>query len=435
MDTIELFQRLTLALAIGLLIGLERGWQTRGEPEGEQAAGLRTFALLALLGGIWGAVASGLGDGGGILLGLAFTVSGGTLVLFRYRETSFDGTFGATTAIAGLIAFALGVLAVMGDQAGAAAAGVTVAGLLALKAALHSWVRRLTWPELRSVLMLAAMSFLLLPVLPNRAIGPFGTINPFEIWFLTVMIAVLSFAGYVAVKLTGARRGIALTGIAGGLASSTAATLALSRLARAQPDKSGLMAGGALLAGATMLMRVTVIAGLVEPQLLGRLLLPLSAAAIVTVLGGIVLILRPSPGSMSSGETEIALGNPLDLMPVLKFGALLTAIGFLAQVATKLAGSTGAYVLAALSGIAEVDAITLAMARLAGGAIGMDVAALAVLIAVAVNTISKTVLGWLAGGRQLGCRLAIAAALAIGAGLAGYVAGPLPLNTLLRPSP
>ena len=438
MDTVELFQRLTLALAIGLLIGLERGWQARQEPEGERAAGLRTLALLALLGGICGALASGLADGAGIWLGMAFAVAGGTIVLFRYRETGAEGTFGATTAITGLLAFALGAFAVLGDRAAAAASGVTVAGLLALKGALHAMVRRLTWAELRSVLMLSAMSVILLPVLPNHAVDPLGAVNPFEIWLLTVMIGVISFAGYVAIKLTGAQRGIALTGLAGGLASSTAATLTLAKLAANQPERSALMVGGALLAGATMLIRVAVVAGAVRPSLLALLLLPLLAAAMIMAIAGLVLVARGGPSGNDDdddGESDIAVGNPLDLGSVLKFGALLTVVGVVAHVATKFAGSAGAYLLATLSGIADVDAITLSMARLAGEGFDMTVAAVAILIAAAVNTISKTAIGWMAGGTGFGARMALVSALAIVGGLAAYAAGPIPLEEMLQKLP
>lgn len=429
MDTFELFERLGLALAIGLLIGLERGWQARGEAEGERAAGLRTFALVSLLGGAWGAVALRINDGVGVMLGLAFLMVGGTTVLFRYRETSHDGTLGATTAVATLIAFSLGVLALLGDRAAAAAAAVVVAGLLSLKGVLHSWLRRMEWVELRSMLMLAAMSFILLPVLPNRTIDPLGAINPFEIWLLTVMIGIISFAGYVAIRLTGAQRGIAITGFAGGLASSTAVTLTLARLASTQPERSVLFAGGALLAGATMMARVCVIAAVVNASLLPRLALPLLAAAAVTAIASLVMIRRGERGAVA--DADFSPGNPLDLKAVLRFGALLALIGLLARTATRLAGSTGAYALAAFSGIGDVDAITLTMARLADTTMSVDAAALAVLIAVAVNTGAKALLAWITGGRAFGAAMAVVGVAALGAGAAAYVAGPLPIDRLL----
>ena len=433
METTELFQRLTLALAIGLLIGIERGWQSREEGEGERSIGLRTLALTGLLGGVWGVVAGHLGEGGGAALAVAFAVLGGTVVLFRYRETQHDGTFGVTTAVAALLAFALGALAAIGDMAAAAAAGVAVAGLLALKGLLHGWIRRLTWPELRSVLMLAAMTTILLPILTNRTIDPLGTINPFEIWLLTVMIAVIAFAGYVAIKLTGDRRGIALTGLAGGLASSTAVTLTLARLARAHPERRDLLVGGALLAGATMMARVTVVLAVVKTALLARVALPLLAAAAVMAASALVLLLRPGPDRGS--ESEFAPVNPIDFPAVLKFGVLLTTVGFLVRLATLLAGSTGVFVLAAISGLADVDAITLSMARLGGGSLSLDVAAGAVLIAVGVNTLAKAAMAWMAGGSEFGTRMAMVGLLALAVGLAGYLLGPLPLEGLLALRP
>ncbi|MEZ5853752.1 MAG: MgtC/SapB family protein [Hyphomicrobiaceae bacterium] len=190
MATVELFERLSLALAIGLLIGIERGWQTREEAEGERSVGLRTLALSGLLGGIWAAVAQAVGPGGGFVLAAAYVVFGATIVLFRYRETSLEGTLGATTAIASLLTFALGAYAVLGDKAAAGACGVVVAVLLALKSVLHAWVKRLSWIELRSALVLLAMTFVALPILPRRPIDPWGAVNPFEIWLLTVMLAV-----------------------------------------------------------------------------------------------------------------------------------------------------------------------------------------------------------------------------------------------------
>jgi uncharacterized membrane protein (DUF4010 family) len=435
METTELFQRLAVALAIGLLIGLERGWQSREEPEGERAAGLRTHALTALAGGVWGAIALRLdgNGGGGTALGLAFAIMGGTIVLFRYRQTSFEGTFGATTGVAALLAFALGALAVIADMAAAAAAAVATAGLLALKGALHGWVRRLTWLELRSALLIAAMSAILLPVLPRRPIDPWQAVNPFEIWLLTVMIAAISFAGYLAIKLTGERRGIALTGLAGGLASSTAVTLTLARMAKDEPARGGVSAGGAIIAGATMMVRIIALVAVTNPALLDRVTLPLAAAAAVSALAGLALVARtPENGN---GHNEIGLKNPLDLAAVLRFGAVLTAVGVAARFATRLGGGAGAIALAAISGLADVDAITLSMAKLPGGSLEAGVAAGAIFVAAGVNTVTKAVLGWITGGAGFGRWMAIAAAAAIAAGLAGYAMGPLPLGELIPPPP
>jgi uncharacterized membrane protein (DUF4010 family) len=414
MDTVELFQRLSIALAIGLLIGLERGWQAREDREGERSAGLRTHALASLLGAVWGAISNQTGIGGAVALGLAFVVFSAAITLFRYRETSHDGTFGATTVVAAMLAFALGALAVVGDMQAAIAAGVAATGLLALKSSLHGWMRRLTWPELRSGLVLLAMTCIMLPWLPRRAIDPWAAFNPFEIWLLTVMIAAISFAGYMAVKAIGDKAGFAVTGIAGGFASSTAVTVTMARLAREHPEQQRLFVAGALFASATMMVRVLVLVALVNAALLIRLAPSLGVAGAVLASAGAVFMWRAI--SETESEKSLDLKNPLDLVAVLKFGILLTVVAALAKLATNLAGSAGAYSIAALAGIADVDAITLSMARLDRDRLGPEAAAIAIGIAVAVNMVSKSILSWWTGGGGFGWRLSLASTLAIASG-------------------
>lgn len=428
MDTLELFQRLSVALAIGLLIGLERGWHMRTEADGARAAGFRTHALGGLLGGIWGALAqrSAIGGASGdglIALAIAFAVYSAAVILFRYRETGHDGTFGMTTVVAAMLAFALGAFAVAGDTRVAAASGVAVAGLLALKSTLHASIRQLSWLELRSVLVLAAMTFIALPLLPNRTIDPWGAINPFELWLMTIFIAAISFTGYAAIKMLGAQRGILLGAISGGLASSTALTLTNARLARQHPQQRDPLIGGALIAGATMVARVLIVAGILNQGLLGKLVAPLGAACLVFAAAGMWML--RSGTTAESNSAQIQVKNPFELDTVLKFGALLMLISLLAKAATTYAGSGGVYALAAVSGIADVDAITLSMARLGGSATTLDVAALAIALAVAVNTISKAILGAVAGGADVGMRLLAASAAALLAGIAGFLAGPV----------
>ena len=247
MDTFELLQRLSVALAIGLIIGLERGWQSRDHPEGGRAAGLRTHALCALLGGVWGAIAQTKGVDGVLALGLAFSAFSAAIIVFRYRETAHEGTFGATTVVAAMLAFTLGSFAVVGDVQAAAAAGVAVAGLLSLKRVLHDWLIRLSWDELRSALVLLAMTCVLLPLLPNHTVDPWSAINPFELWLMTIMIAAISFVGYAAIKFAGIGAGAVIMGVAGGLTSSTAVTMTLSKLAGEHPGGNRALGAGIVL--------------------------------------------------------------------------------------------------------------------------------------------------------------------------------------------
>jgi uncharacterized membrane protein (DUF4010 family) len=426
MGAAELIRRLAYALAIGLLIGLERGWGARSEQEGERTAGVRTHGLAALLGGVWGAVALQFGhDGGAVALALSFLLFGAVMSAFRYREAEHDRTFGATSVVALMLAYALGAFAVAGDEVAAAAAAVATTALLAAKGWLHEWLQRLTWEELRSGLVLLIMSFIFLPILPDRAIDRWGAINPHELWLLTVLIAAVSFAGYVAVKVVGYRRGITVAGLAGGLASSTATTAAMARLAGERPDDVGVLAAGALFANAVMGPRVLAVLGVVNPAFGLRLAAPLLAVGLVYLLSGWLLLQRGG-GRSDDGDNPVAGANPLDLPAVLKFSALLAAVMILSRVATKVAGSAGVYALAVLSGLADVDAISLSMARHGVQEIGVAAAAAAVLLAIFSNTIVKVGLAWGIGGAAMGIRLAVGSVLALGAGVAALAFIPPP---------
>jgi uncharacterized membrane protein (DUF4010 family) len=260
--------------------------------------------------------------------------------------------------------------------------------------------------------VLLAMTFILLPVLPNRAIDPWDAINPFEIWLMTVLIGVISFAGYVAVKAIGYRRGVALAGLAGGLASTTAATVALSRLAKEHPEQVNLLAAAATFANTVMAPRVLAVVSFVNAGVALRLAAPLAAAALVFGAGGLLLMRQGAPSGRDD-EAGMTLGNPLDLIAVLKFGALLATVMVLSRIATHFAGSAGAYALAALAGIADVDAISLTMARLGATAFGAVAAAIAIMVAILTNTASKVVMSFVIGGAGIGLRLGAVSIVAV----------------------
>src|SRR5437868_4487706 len=232
MDRDDLLLRLGMALALGFLIGLERGWKDRSEKEGQRTAGLRTYTLIALLGGIFGALTK---DQNFLLLASGFVIVSAALAAFFWREGASAEDFSATSLVAVMLTFMLGAFAVLGDPVVAAAAGVAAAVLLAAKMQLHGWLARITWPELRAGLILLAMTFIALPLLPHRTIDPYGAVNPYELWLMTILIAAVSFAGYAAIRITGPERGIVLAAAAGGVVASTAITLTLARLARENP--------------------------------------------------------------------------------------------------------------------------------------------------------------------------------------------------------
>jgi uncharacterized membrane protein (DUF4010 family) len=416
MEQDELFRRLAVALAIGLLIGLERGWRAREEAEGERTAGLRTYALAGLLGGTSGALSLASSP---LVLAAVLVAFAGAFTLFSWFEATSERDFSVTGVVAALLTFVLGAYAVLGNERVAVAGAVAMVILLALKAPLHSWLRRLTWLEVRAVLILLAMSFLLLPVLPNRPVDPWGTLNPAEVWLLAILIAGVSFAGYVAVRSLGDKAGIAVAAIAGGVTSSTATTVSFARLARENPQAAPLLAGGILIAGVTMLARVLVIAGALNPGLIAGLALPLAAAGLVLLVASAMLFLGRR--TLDALRPALELKNPFELATALKLAALIAVITLAAKVLSTVAGTRGVFVLAAASGVADVDALTLSMARLASSQIATGDAVTAILVAASVNTAAKAAMAAYLGGRKIGRIVAGASALAVIALVATYV--------------
>jgi uncharacterized membrane protein (DUF4010 family) len=358
-----------------------------------RAAGLRTFSLIGLLGGVFGILSLG---GDRILLAAGFATTGTVMAVFIWRESQREGDYSATTLVAALLTFMLGALAVLGDMGIAAGAGVATVGLLAYKTQLHGFLARITWAELRSGLLLGAMSFIALPLLPDRALDPWGALNPHELWLMTILIAAVSFAGYLAVKLVGASRGLVLAAAVGGLVSSTVVTLSLARLARANSGRLALLSGAILASGGVMLLRVLVLSGVLNLALALSLGVPLLAAALFQALAAALLIGR---GSAESNPEGLLHRNPFLLSEVLHFGAILAAVMLASGIARSVYGDGGLLAVAAISGLADVDAVTLSVAGM--GAPGRSGVA-AVLLAIAVNNIAKSAYAWYAGGRRLG---------------------------------
>lgn len=395
MNLHDLALRLALALAIGFVIGLERGWQERDEEEGHRTAGLRTFSLIGLLGGIFGALSL---EGDRLLLAAGFVTIGAALAAYMWREGEHRHDFSATSLVAALLTFALGAFAVLGDSTAAAGAGVAALALLANKQLLHRWLQRLTWIELRSGLLLAAMTFIALPLLPGRSIDPWGAINPHDLWLMTILIAAVSFAGYAAVKIVGPERGLVLAAALGGLFASTAVTLSLARLAKSNAKHLKMLAGGILAAGCVMLLRVLVVTGLINRALAASLTPALLTAACVMGLIAFVLVRAEPAGETRKGK-GLDLKNPFDLMEVFRFAAILAAVMLAVVFARQYYGDTGLLGLAALSGLADVDALTLSVAKLGDAE---PIATYAILLTVAVNSVVKAIYAGISGNMRLG---------------------------------
>lgn len=411
MDRLALAERLGLALAIGLFVGIERFWASRSEPEGSRIAGVRTFALAGLLGGLWGALADIVEP---LLLGFAALGFAALIIVAYAREPRAAGAAsdrGITTEVAALVVFALGIVAVRIDMALAAASGVITVALLWFKADLHRTIAGLDGAEIGAAIRLLLISVVALPLLPDRGYGPGGALNPYELWWMVVLVAGVSFAGYVATRLVGGARGIVVTGLLGGLVSSTAVTVSLARMSAGgtSPDPH---AAGIAAAVAVMGMRILVLLAVVESGLAVRLapwIVPASLAAVAVALAF-------ARRGQDAAPAEFRPENPIEIGIALRFGVLLAAMMMLAALARRFFPDGGLHALAAFSGLFDVDAITLSTARLLGDT---SAAAGVIALALAVNTLGKlAITGWIAD-RALFGRVAIVVAATLAAGGAG----------------
>jgi len=415
METVELYQRLALALAIGLLVGLERGWRERDLDDGARTAGIRTFGLIGMLGGIWGAMAPVLGPIPLAAAGLSFAAA---FILFEWREAVSRNTYSVTSTVAGFIVFALGAFAVLGNQAAAAGAGVATLIILAARTNLHDFLRRMSWPELRSAIVLLAMTFLLLPILPDRTLDPWDAVNLHELWLMVVLIGAISFAGYVAVRVFGETRGLLVSAAAGAVVSSTTVTLFNARVARKSPG-AGAPAMAICIAWIVSLARMTLIACVINPMLIVPLAAPIGAA--IAVLAAAALLFRMAAANREGSGAASMFENPLDLSFVLGFGGLLAAVSVGAQLMSTLFGEAGVLGLAGISGFVDVDPITLSASRLAGVSLSVNAAAEAILLAATANMLTKTAVAVGIGGFRFGWKLVLAGLLALVSGAAAFV--------------
>jgi len=390
--------RLIAALAIGMLIGLERGWSNRDSPEGGRVAGLRTFSLTGLLGGVLGHLQPTLGAWPLIaaLIGLSML-----LTAAYYRSAKLSGNLSATTAVAMLLTLVLGTFAALDNVALALATAVIAAVLLNLKPTLHGWIRLIEHQELTAALQLLVLSLVILPYLPNTGLGPYAALNPYILWWAVILVAGLSLAGHFAMRLSGSERGILWTGLLGGLASSTAATLTLARYARRQPLMANAVASATLAACSVMFLRMAVLVGIIAPALL----FSVGATAIMcwlVMLGLALWIWRRSPHDAEE-DSRIESMKPFELGTALGFATFLALIAVLFPAAQQWLGTGGIYVLSALSGLGGVDAILISLARLHDtGSLPTTTVAWASSLAAIANMVIKAAIAWTTGGTQVG---------------------------------
>ena len=434
------------ALGIGMLIGLERAFEDepgeQAQPQGDSPAhsepgeparpqaeeerapasatadpmkdlmGVRTFAVLSLLGYSAALVGEQLSFVAPVAL-----VGATLLVVAMYFRATHEG-LGITTELAALATCALGMLCHTNHRvAGVIALLLTV--ILASKRFTYTTVRKMRRVELTDTLKFLAVILILLPLLPNRTFDPYGAFNPYKTGVLVVLISGIGFAGYFLTRILGARTGLGLTGIIGGLTSSTAVTAAMAAQAKEKPDLRAICAFSTVAANATMFLRVLVVVALLDIPLVKRLAWSLGGMTAVAIIATAVLwVVAGKSGRSEKSESEVPLKNPFSVGPALKFAAFFVFILFVLKLAKAYLGDQGLYAAAALSGLADVDAITLSVSEQArDGQMLREVGAIAITIAVVSNSITKTALAVYSGGWRFGRLIALCLGAATGVGL------------------
>ena len=379
---------LASALIIGALVGIERE-RSKALSGNVGIGGLRTFILFSLIGAVAAWLSQTLGNAWIFVAAVAAVAAlavAGYVVQARVKPSAV----GLTTETAAVGVCLLGGACTAGYTEMALAVGIAVSAVLAYKEPMHGLVAKLGSDDISAGVKLLAATFIVLPLLPSTAVDPWGVLKPRPLWTLVILIAALSLVGYVATRALGSQRGTAVTGFSGGLVSSTAVTLAFAKQSHEEGGKTDdALAGGLLLAWAVMGVRVVVLAAIMFTPLVRPLLLPFGAMTVVT-LGAAVVFLRRSRSEQPAAAGEVILKNPFSLTAAIKFGLLFAVVLIVVAGVERYFSGQGYYLVAALAGLPDVDAITLSMAGLArGGGIDLATTVGALVVAALANTLLK----------------------------------------------
>ncbi len=398
--------RYVVALAIGLLMGLER------ERNPAAKAGLRTFALTALLGVLAAHLATTLGELWLIAVGL-FLV--GAMMIAAYLQSPpQDGDPGTTTVAALMLCYGLGVMVWHDEIQLAVMLGIVSTMLLYFKPELRGWSQRMSRHDLLSVLQFSVLALIILPLVPNRNYGPYGALNPYQIWWMVVLIAGVGLAGYAALRLAGQERGAVMLGLLGGLVSSTATTLAFSRHARASRDMMPIAVIVIVLANLVVLVRLGVLAAVLAPGVLPHLLPVLVGGLAGGTLGAAFGVRHLQP---QGALPPLAMANPTELRTALGFGLMYAMVLLAAAWLSDWLGTRGLYAVALVSGLTDVDAITLSSLRLYSlDKLTVAMVVNVVTLATLANLFFKSALTLVIGGWKM-ARHAIAGMGTVGLGM------------------
>lgn len=390
-DLFTILQGLGTIIFIGLLVGLERE-HSRSKDQ-KIFAGIRTFPLIGILGFVTALAASITSE----LIYVAVLLGFSGLLVTAYLSAAKDGRLGGTSEVTAFLVFILGTMVYWGFLLLPVIIAIVITIFLSLKLQLHTFVGKISGEDIFATLKLAIISIIILPLLPDRTFGPLNVLNPRLIWYMVIFISGISFVGYIFIKLLGKDRGIVLTGLFGGLVSSTAVAFSLSKKSVQQPLLSHNYSIGIVLASTMMFIRVFIIVLVLNSALVSNLWIPL---LIFTVTGyGISRMMFKK--EVQNDLTEIEISNPFELKSAFIFGLLFALVIFGAKAAQVYLGNQGIYAASALAGLTSVDAIVLSISRLSTENLIFLVAEKAIIIALISNTIVKMLITVLWGSVEL----------------------------------
>ncbi len=390
-DIFILFQKLLITILIGAFIGLER---EHSRPSEEKTfAGIRTFPLIA----IFGFIAALISSITSYWTYFAFFIGFSALVTTSHIFSAKNGRLGGTSEITTFIVFLLGSLVYWNFIILASIIAVITTIFLTLKLQLHTFVGKVSEEDLYATLKLALITVIILPLLPDKTYGPLNVLNPRLIWYMVILVSGISFVGYVLIKIVGQERGIPLTGLMGGLVSSTVVTYSFARRSKEISDAGGKLSIGIILASTVMYLRVFIVLLIINISLIDYLWLPL----LVFALSGVIVSLFLSKKFVNHSDSSLKMKNPFELKSALLFGLIFAIIILVAKAAQMYLGSGGTFAASALAGITSVDAITISIAKLTSQNITENVAIPAIIIALISNTIVKSVIALIFGDKEL----------------------------------
>ncbi|MFD2514463.1 MgtC/SapB family protein [Pontibacter locisalis] len=403
----ELFQILAISLGLGLLVGLQR------QHEKSELAGIRTFPLITLFGTLSALLAN---EFGGWVIAAALLSMAGLVVMgnvMKSKEPPFSP--GLTTEAAALLMFTVGAYLVLGETTVAVAVGATTAVLLHLKDTLHRFVARIGGKDLKAIMQFVVISLVILPILPNDTYGPYDVLNPHNIWLMVVLIVGISLLGYFAYKIFGQKAGTVLGGILGGLISSTATTVSYARRTKNADSSTSLAALVIFIASVVSVVRIIIEVSVVATETVPVVVPPLAALFLLMLLlaGGMYFF-------KGSGHDKMPeQGNPAQLKTALVFGLIYAVVILATAFAKDYFGSKGLYIVAVISGLTDVDAITLSTSRLMRiGNVELQNGWRVILVAALSNLLFKGVLVAVLGDRKVFFKVATLFGIVLAGGLA-----------------